>query len=180
MVSDRQALSCGLPPVLAEDCRLLVLGSLPGDRSIAEQQYYAHPRNAFWPIMQFVFDVRTTLDYDSRCRALVQQGVGLWDVLQASHRRGSLDASIAVDTARANDFAALLQTHREIAAIAFNGRKAADLYRRFCADAVQNTRKVHLLTLPSSSPAHAAMTTTEKQAHWSVLRDYLPHPPGRD
>jgi len=174
----RRPLSRGMPPVVAEDCRLLVLGSLPGDRSIAEQQYYAHPRNAFWPIMMEVLDVRGAADYGARCRALVERGVGLWDVLEASHRKGSLDSAIAVDTARPNDFPALLQAHPGIAAIAFNGRKAADLFRRFCFPAMRDARKVALLTLPSTSPAHAAMSASEKLARWSVLRDCLATPSG--
>lgn len=163
----------GFPPVINDDCRVLILGSLPGERSIAVQQYYGHPRNAFWNIMSDLIGVDASQDYDSRCARLLDAGIGLWDVLASSVRRGSLDAAIDATTARPNDIADLLTTHKQVEAIAFNGRTSEKYFDRFFADIRAGTRKYALLSLPSTSPAHAAMPAGEKLRRWSVLRGYL-------
>ena len=157
-------------------CRLLVLGSLPGVRSIEMQQYYAHPQNGFWTIMGAVLGVVLKGDYEQRCRTLQTAGVGLWDVLRSSHRKGSLDAHIAADSAIPNDINGLLQRYGGTKALAFNGQKAGELYRRFIAGS--QSRTLHTIQLPSSSAAHAAMTLDEKIEHWSRLREYLPQTKG--
>ena len=87
----------GSPPVALADARILVLGSLPSERSIAVGEYYAHPRNAFWPIMRELVGARGS--YAERCTALVEAGIALWDVLKRSERPGSLDSDIRLDTA---------------------------------------------------------------------------------
>ncbi len=87
----------GFPPVAGADARILVLGSLPGDRSISEQQYYAHPQNAFWPIMRELFGIEG--DYSVRCKRLIENRIALWDVLHSSVRPGSMDSDIHLDSA---------------------------------------------------------------------------------
>lgn len=153
----------GFPPVERADATILVLGSLPGERSIAEQQYYAHPQNAFWRIMRELFEIDG--NYAERCRQLTENGIALWDVLMRSYRPGSMDANISMREAMPNDFASFLAQHRSVGLIAFNGRKAEELFRRFVdplgvADDIPRTR------LPSTSPAYAALSFASKLAAW--------------
>ena len=153
----------GFPAVEGADARLLVLGSLPGQRSLAEQQYYAHPQNAFWRIMEEVLGINGS--YEQRCRQLVAQRVALWDVLASSVRPGSMDADIRLDGARVNDFAAFFVRHPGLRMIAFNGRKAEQLFTRLVGvDTVG--KPVQLIGLPSTSPAYAALPFAGKLAEW--------------
>lgn len=153
----------GFPPVARSDARILILGSLPGQRSIAEQQYYAHPQNAFWPIMNELFGIQGS--YHDRLRQLVGNRIALWDVLQSSIRPGSLDARIALDSARVNDFHAFLDAHADIHLIAFNGKKAEQLFKKF-VDLQSADYPVRQFGLPSTSPANAAMPFSGKLALW--------------
>ncbi len=158
-------LSRGFPARARADARVLILGSLPGQRSIAAGQYYAHPRNAFWRIVGELFDMPPTLAYADRIAALNRAGVALWDVLHASQRDGSLDSAIQVSTARCNDFNTFFAQHRQIELIAFNGRKAADLFRKLVEPQLERPVPSRLL-LPSTSPAYAAMSYQEKLSRW--------------
>jgi len=157
------ASSSGFPAVAQTDARLLILGSLPGVRSIQENQYYAHPRNSFWRIMAALTGAGG--DYGQRCQTLLKHKIALWDVLASSVRPGSLDADIDMSTAKANDFSAFLAEHSTIDRICFNGQKAAKIFAsRVQLDASQ--AGIQMLTLPSTSPAHAAMDYAEKLEHW--------------
>ena len=153
----------GFAAVLAGDARILVLGSLPSRRSIAEQQYYAHPRNAFWPIMQALYGIEG--NYVDRLAQLIENRIALWDVLQSSVRPGSLDASIAMQAASANDFEGLFRACPGIRLVAFNGKKAAQLFSKF-VDVRSSRNPIRQLSLPSSSPAFAAMPFSGKLALW--------------
>lgn len=156
----------GFPPVVDEKTRVLILGSLPGDASLAAGQYYGHPRNAFWRLMEGVIDAPlVALPYAQRLNALLAHGVGLWDVIAEAHRPGSLDAAIR-DPA-ANDLVALTSALPALRRVAFNGGTAAKLGARLIGD------RVATLALPSSSPAYAARTFAEKAAAWAALRDVL-------
>ena len=154
----------GFPPLVQSDARILVLGSLPGQRSLADREYYAHPQNAFWPIMNDIFGIHG--NYTERCAGLTRHKVALWDVLQASVRPGSLDADIRLETAMANDFAAFLCKYSGIEQIVFNGKKAEQLFRRLApADTFQ---QLNLAGLPSTSPAYAAMPYRGKLGAWKA------------
>ncbi len=155
--------STGFPPVERADARVLILGSLPGQRSIAEQQYYAHPRNAFWRIMRELFGIAG--DYEARCSLLRTNGVALWDVLQSSVRPGSLDAQIRIEHAVVNDFADFFATHTALRLVAFNGRKAQQLFGRFVTPTGVAGDLPQVL-LPSTSPAYAAMSFPAKLSAW--------------
>lgn len=155
--------SVGFPALAQSDARILILGSLPGERSIAEQQYYAHPRNAFWPIMRALLGVQGS--YTERVRQLAGNRIALWDVLQSSVRPGSLDASIVVDSASVNDFTGLFRSCPEIGLIAFNGRKAEQLFTKL-VDLRSIDRPLHRVALPSTSPAYAAMPFSGKLSLW--------------
>ncbi|MDJ0919278.1 MAG: DNA-deoxyinosine glycosylase [Woeseiaceae bacterium] len=162
--------SAGFPPIESSSARILILGSLPGQASIDVQQYYAHPRNAFWTIMRGLTGADG--DYDERCRHLASSGIAVWDVLQQSVRPGSLDSSIRVDTARPNDFAQFFDRHRALRVIGFNGRKAQDLFNRLVD--TELPRRAATALLPSTSPAHASMTAEAKLEVWrGILSPYL-------
>jgi hypoxanthine-DNA glycosylase len=161
----------GFPPLASDGVRVLVLGSLPGRKSLAEREYYAHPRNAFWRIMGRLFDAGPELPYPERATRLAQARVAVWDVLAASVRPGSLDSSIDLDTARCNDFEDFFERYPEIATLCFNGKKAADLFARLAPRPVlQHYAESARLVLPSTSPAYAAMPFAEKLGRWSIVR----------
>ena len=155
--------SRGFPPVASADARSLILGSLPGARSIAEQQYYAHPQNAFWRIMRELFGI--TGDYETRCAQLNANGIALWDVLHSSIRPGSMDADIKSDTAAVNDFADFFSAHPNIRTVAFNGKKAEQLFTRFVVPDVR-IEGIRRVALPSTSPAYASMPFSGKLKLW--------------
>ncbi len=159
----------GFPPVAGINARVLVLGSLPGARSIAEQQYYAHPQNAFWPIMRELFEIDG--DYTARCEQLVENRIALWDVLHSSVRPGSMDADIQLDSANANDFRGFLGEHADVRLIAFNGKKAEQLFRRF-VNAGFLTDEISQAGLPSTSAAYASMPFSGKLAAWRKALGY--------
>ena len=153
--------SHGFPPIARGDARILVLGSLPSQRSIAEQQYYAHPQNAFWRIMGELAGAAGS--YEERCAALMRHRIAVWDVLAASVRPGSMDADIDLDSAQANDFESFFSGHPDLCRVCFNGRKAAQMFVRFAGDAAGLREEV---VLPSTSPAFAAMRFGDKLARW--------------
>ncbi len=154
------------PPVAAADARVLILGSLPGERSLAAQRYYAHPQNQFWQLLAPLIGVDLpTLDYDARLAAVQSAGIALWDVVATATRSGSTDAAIR-DPA-ANDLAALVDRLPQLRAVAFNGGTALRLGRPLLAG-----RRLELLALPSSSPLHT-IGRAAKQTAWNVIGDYL-------
>lgn len=150
-------------PLVRGDARLLVLGSMPGVASLAAAQYYAHPRNAFWPILCAWCGIASASAYPARAAALLDAGIALWDVLGECRRSGSLDSAIERHDARPNAIAELLAAHPGIRRVLLNGATAADLYRRH---ALPGPPRVELVRLPSTSPAHAGMAYTEKQRRW--------------
>jgi hypoxanthine-DNA glycosylase len=154
--------SYGFPPIARVDARLLILGSLPGQRSLAEQQYYAHPQNAFWRIMRDVFGIDG--DYERRCEGLRLKRVAVWDVLRASERPGSMDADIRAGTAELNDFKHFLDKYQGISRVLCNGRKAEELFRRRVVATLDRSPEV--LGMPSTSPAYAAMRYDTKLDIW--------------
>ncbi|MFM5906784.1 MAG: DNA-deoxyinosine glycosylase, partial [Novosphingobium sp.] len=159
-------------PLADANTRVLVLGSLPGAQSLAEQRYYAHPRNQFWCLMGEVLDEPglSGLPYDARLDRLARRGLGLWDTIASARRSGSLDTAIReAEPAPVAQLAARLPNLR---AIAFNGAKAAVMGRRQLAPS-----SWRLIDLPSSSPAHAAMPLSEKRTAWLVLREFLARAP---
>lgn len=162
----------GFPPIADAHARVLILGSLPGQASLRQQQYYAQPQNAFWKIMGRLFDAGPELPYNERARRLVAHGVALWDVCAVAQRPGSLDASIVHASVVPNDFAAFIASHPRLRLVCFNGAKAAELYRGLVLPDLSPTlRAIECETLPSTSPAHASMRFEEKLARWSVVRD---------
>lgn len=157
----------GLPPIARRDARLFILGSLPGDASLAAGRYYAHPTNQFWRLVgQAIGEQLELLDYDERLRRLAGHRIGLWDVIASASRRGSLDQAI-----RSADHNALDRLRRDfpgISAIAFNGAAASSAGRKLLGDAAGLT----LIDLPSSSAANTR-PFAEKAAAWTALGKYI-------
>lgn len=154
-------------PVVRDDTRLLVLGSLPGAASLAAERYYAHPQNQFWRLIGAVLDAPIAdMDYADRLEALQAHGVGLWDTVAAARRRGSLDANIRLQ--EASDLAALVAGLPKLSAIGFNGGTAARIGRRQLGD----TSALALIDLPSSSPAFT-LPFADKAERWRVLAPFL-------
>jgi hypoxanthine-DNA glycosylase len=163
----------GFPPIARPDARILILGSMPSRESLARQQYYAHPRNAFWPIMTELLGLAAA-SYPERAAALAQRGVALWDVLQTCFRSGSLDAAIDDRTLVTNDFPSFFDAHPRIRRVFFNGAKAEAVYRRHVLPLLpEPAAALPLLRLPSTSPAHAGMTLRQKAAAWRAIADSL-------
>jgi hypoxanthine-DNA glycosylase len=161
-------LLAGLAPVIAPDTRILVLGSFPGAASLAAAQYYAHPRNQLWELVGAILgtDLRA-LRYEARLTALLEHGVGLWDVIAEAERPGSLDA--AIRNATHNALTELVATLPRLRAIGFNGATAARLGRKRLGNV---TGRIGLLDLPSSSPAHTIGFEPKLQV-WRQLSEYL-------
>lgn len=160
------------PPIARRDADTLILGSLPGRKSLEMQQYYAHPQNAFWKLISAIFDVDGSLPYTRRVRILTTHHIALWDVLAAAERPGSLDSSIVHRSALANDFAKFFRSHPRIRRVFFNGRKAEEMYRRFVLPELgPEFAGIHYECLPSTSPAHAGMTFAEKLDRWRKIKE---------
>ncbi|WP_415976851.1 DNA-deoxyinosine glycosylase [Rhodococcus sp. 077-4] len=152
-------------PILGRGATILILGSMPGVASLVAQQYYAHPRNAFWPIMGTVFGAGRELPYEARAERLRTHGVAVWDVLKLCTREGSLDSAIVESSIVANDFEDLFAKNPDIDRVFFNGAKAADSYRRHVKTAA--VPHVEFTRLPSTSPAHASLNLDAKTQAWS-------------
>lgn len=150
---------------------MLILGSMPGEASLQQQQYYAHPRNAFWPMMQalLAFDEQAT--YPQRIIALQQAGIALWDVIFSCRRQGSLDSAIKDE--QPNDFNAFFMQHPALRLIAFNGGKAAQTFKRYVLKQQAHPATIQFITLPSTSPAYASLNFQQKKQQWQQLLDYL-------
>jgi hypoxanthine-DNA glycosylase len=162
--------SRGFEPITASNARVLILGTLPGQVSLQQGQYYALPRNGFWRIMGDLFGFSPDLPYAARTARLIENKVALWDVCRAAYRPGSLDTSIRHP--ESNDFSAFFNAHPEVKLICFNGSKAAELYQRHVFPLLPpSMQKLGQQTLPSTSPANAAMSYAQKLARWSIVRN---------
>lgn len=165
------SLKRSFPPIIDVDTRLLILGSLPGERSLAEARYYAHPRNQFWRLIGAVIERDlAALDYEARLRVLLAAGVGLWDVVGSARRSGSLDT--AIRDHQPNALLPLARRLPRLCAIAFNGGTSARLGMK----ALGSDAPFALVPLPSSSPAYT-LSFDAKLTLWLPLRAFLE---GRD
>ncbi len=156
----------GLPPIAPANARLFILGSLPGDASLAVSRYYAHPQNQFWRLVgEVIGEKLSPLDYASRLQRLGERRIGLWDVMASAQRRGSLDQ--ALRGAGHNPLADYFSSFAMLKAVAFNGAAAAAAGRMLLAGT-----GLTLIDLPSSSAANTQPFTQKAQA-WRVLADYI-------
>lgn len=158
----------GFGAVVDDDTRLVILGSLPGERSLAELRYYAHPGNHFWHLVGAVIERDlVSLDYEARLAALRAHHIGLWDSVASAERSGSLDTAIRAH--EANPLAEFAASLPNLRALAFNGAKSAKIGRRQLA----GQAAPELVDLPSSSAAYAAMPLAKKTEHWLALRKFV-------
>lgn len=154
----------GLPPVLDQQTRIVILGSFPGEASLSAKRYYAHPRNQFWPLLTALTGTdMVTVPYEVRLERLRKHRIGLWDVLAACEREGSLDSAIRKPAA--NNFDRLRDLCPELETVGFNGQASGKFAPQF---AVQGYRTV---VLPSSSPAHMTLSFQQKLVVWRRLVD---------
>lgn len=160
------------PPIAGDRATVLILGSMPGVASLDAHRYYAHPRNAFWPIVLAWLDgsaadphACAALEYEERVARLQRAGVAVWDVLASCERPGSLDSAIVAGSERANAIGAFAARHPELQRIVFNGRTARTLYDRHVARG-QRALAPSLHDAPSTSPAMASLTLQQKQTRW--------------
>jgi double-stranded uracil-DNA glycosylase len=154
-------------PIIGENPRALVLGTLPGEESLRQVRYYAHPRNLFWPVIHALFGATPSDIYEERLAFVIAHRIALWDVCAMAERRASLDTEIKREVP--NTIHELLDANPGIATVAFNGGTARRLYDRHF------TRRpgIAYLHLPSTSPAHASLTFAQKVARWQTLREAL-------
>src|SRR5262245_47983989 len=164
------ALVYSFPPVVSRNSKVLILGSMPGEVSLKAGQYYAHPRNAFWRIMDELFGAGASLLYPDRLVALDKAGVALWDSLKACTRPGSLDSAIRDE--EPNDFAGLFASFPGITHVFFNGAKSEAAFRRHVRARLTGLPRV-FIRLPSTSPAHAGMRFEEKVERWRAVTKAL-------
>lgn len=169
-VTEVKPLLLGLPPLVDDRSRVLVLGSFPSEMSLIKQEYYGNPQNHFWPVMEALFGVDRAAPYGERTSALVEQGVAVWDVIARCSREGSGDDRIK--EAVANPLVALLETHPGIRRVAFNGGMA---YRtaRLLAPGVFGLSGVECERMPSTSPRNARMPLATKVESWRWIKHWL-------
>lgn len=155
-------------PVSDPSAKVLILGSMPGKASLLADQYYAHPRNAFWLIMGHLVGASLDLPYEARLVRLKASGIALWDVLKSCYRESSLDSDIDESTIVPNDFERFFSTHTQITQIFFNGGKAEASFRRYVQPILGHTM-IRTQRLPSTSPAHASISLEQKLQAWSAV-----------
>ncbi|EWH09195.1 T/U mismatch-specific DNA glycosylase [Catenovulum agarivorans DS-2] len=139
---------------------------MPGQVSLSQVQYYAHPRNSFWPIMQNYFSFNPSNSYQQNVVQLNTSGLGLWDVIAHCQRQGSLDSSIVAASIQTNAFTQLFSQYSQIQHVFLNGQKAAQLFEKKVLKQLQPEINLSIYKLPSTSPANATMTFAEKQQAW--------------
>lgn len=155
--------SYSFPPISDKSANVLILGTMPGTKSLEMNQYYGNPQNNFWKFMFLLLKEDFSNDYELKKALLLKNNIALWDVLQFCDRIGSLDSAIKNEIA--NDFESFLQGHPEIKVILFNGQKAASLFKKL----VPLTQSYQLYTLPSTSPANASKSLTFKLEQWKII-----------
>ena len=155
------------PPIINNESKILILGSIPGQKSLEKQEYYAHPQNKFWRIIFELFNEIFTTDYTKKIQILEKHHIALWDVIDTCERKGSLDSEIRNE--EANKIEELLHNYPNIKAIFCNGQKSYKNLQKILS------KDFHLpiIALPSTSPAHASLRYEEKLKSWKMVLNYL-------
>lgn len=152
------------PPIVSPSPRTLILGSLPGDLSLLQQEYYAHPQNRFWKVIFRLFEKDYNINYHNRTQLILEHQLALWDICQSAVRRGSMDTDIR--EALPNRIDELLESKPSILTIVFNGKKTEQLYKKH----FPYWQHIQYHTLPSTSPANAQFTLEKLVEAWRVIR----------
>jgi len=156
-------------PVASDDAERLILGSMPGKASLEADQYYAHPRNAFWKIIERLLGLDLDACYADRIRLLTAHQIALWDVLKTCTRESSLDSDIVESSIVPNDFKTFFGSHPNVSHVYFNGAMAEKSYRKHVLPTLGETPPLTYIRLPSTSPAHASLTVEAKIAAWKCV-----------
>lgn len=154
---------CAFPPILGKNPHTLILGTMPGVRSLKENRYYAHPQNQFWRLMGDIYGASPDLPYDKRLTVLKNQGIAVWDVLQSCIREGSMDSDIKLS--QSNDFQTFFGCNPTINRVVFDSLKAEELFKKIQG----NFLLLEFCRVPSPSPAHARLRYAEKLAIWKEV-----------
>lgn len=160
-------LKTAFPPIVDQTCKVLLLGTMPGDRSLSLQQYYGHAGNHFWKLIYTLFEKPVEPDYEARKRFLLDHGIALWDVLESCTCEGSLDSNIKNEVV--NDFGAFYKQYPAITDIFFDSRKGEQFYLKYVKKSAD--KNYHLL--PSPSRANASKTFEQKLELWKGLLPYV-------
>lgn len=156
------AIICAFPPIIGPKPHTLILGTMPGVKSLLHQQYYAHPQNQFWKFMGDIYGAGINLPYPERLQILTSQGIAVWDVLQSCVREGSMDSDIK--HALPNDFKLFFDTYPEIRKVVFDSAKAEEIFKKTQSDFAG----IEFHRVPSPSPAHARLSYAEKLTRWKL------------
>lgn len=154
------------PPIIDQESKILILGSVPGVKSLEKQEYYGHPQNKFWKIIFELFEVDFTENYVEKIEILKKNKIAVWDVIDTCERKGSLDSEIRNE--EANDIKNLLQTHPNIRAIFCNGGKSYKNLKKI----LDKNSEIPVYLLPSTSPLHT-ISFEKKLEEWKILKTYL-------
>jgi TDG/mug DNA glycosylase family protein len=155
-------------PIVGSHAKILILGSMPGEASLSANQYYAHRRNAFWPIIAQLLQINPDAAYQEKIAALKSSPIALWDVLKSCKRQGSLDSMIEADTQAINDFQSFFSVHQQIKHVFFNGGKAEACFKRYVLS-VDELKFLSVSRLPSTSPANARLSLEDKLRIWHEM-----------
>jgi TDG/mug DNA glycosylase family protein len=164
----------GFSPIVSANASVLILGSMPSEASLLRQQYYGHPRNAFWPIMSALLSSPPELCYQLHKEILMENGIAVWDVLQSCSRSGSSDSNIKQTSIRINDLAGFFAENKCIKQVFFNGKMAEKLYKqRILPVLYHRFTYLEYHCLPSTSPAYASLKLEQKIEAWKVIKQYV-------
>lgn len=161
--------------VAGKNPKVLILGSMPGEESLKQEEYYAHPRNAFWEIMGNLLGFDKNISYEERLNYLKNNRIALWDVVYKCKRKGSLDNNIDPESLHLNDFTSFFKSYPGITDVFFNGRKAENLFKKYIIkklpEDINNRLEYHFL--PSTSPANASLKKEQKIKAWEKIPEVL-------
>lgn len=167
-------LKTGFAPIVSTNSTMLILGSMPGELSLKMNQYYAHPRNAFWFIIEKLFDIKASEPYENRVARLKESPVAVWDVLKMCQRSGSLDASINAQSMVVNDFPSFFRAYPTITRIFFNGALAEKEFKKNVASSLDMpSARFEYTRLPSTSPAMASLSLEKKTLQWRLIKNVV-------
>lgn len=155
-------------PIIDNNTKILILGSIPGKQSLEKQEYYANPRNTFWKILFSLHNENIEEEYNKKTEFLKEKRIGLWDVIKHCHREGSLDSNIKNE--EPNDFTTLFKEYPNIEYVLFNGAKAYDVFRKRVGFDISD--KITFNKLTSTSPANT-ITFERKMNEWKIIKEYL-------
>ena len=154
-------------PISNEETEILILGSMPGDRSIELNEYYGHARNRFWKILATITNNELPITYDEKRELLLKEKIGVWDIVHKANRKGSMDS--AIKNEKPNDLEWFIESHKNLKIIAFNGKKSEALFNKYFG----RKENIKYIPLPSSSPANAGINFENICKIWKQIKESI-------